>query len=247
MAKAKEKEKKPKKVKVRVASPRMGLLTVPIVGTSPVIVHALSEKMRKEWLEKYITKEDKKNRTEKEEKVRDPTEEYLDSMYYMPGTRDTDKPEYALLASGFHRAMQTVGSMIYNQHGKTLGVNATSVQRSVTVHSVIDGLIPMTTKSGPKMREDWVRIGNNSTPDLRYRAQFDDWSMTVPIQFDMDVFSAEEVFNMFSRAGMVVGYGDWRLEKGGEFGAWACDAAKTTFQEIRIKQQQFIVKKAKVA
>jgi hypothetical protein len=46
--------------------------------------------------------------------------------------------------------------------------------------------------------------------DLRTRAMWDEWSMLVKVRFDADMFTTQDVANLFARAGMQVGIGEGR-------------------------------------
>lgn len=66
-------------------------------------------------------------------------------------------------------------------------------------------------------REDMVRVGQG-TADMRYRPQYNDWSVDLPIEFDESVVSADIVANLVRRAGFSVGIGEWRPECDGTNG-----------------------------
>jgi hypothetical protein len=57
--------------------------------------------------------------------------------------------------------------------------------------------------------------------DLRYRPQFDQWSVDINIEYDADLLQQGDIVNLIDRAGFGVGVGEWRPEKGGEFGRFA--------------------------
>jgi len=82
---------------------------------------------------------------------------------------------------------------------------------------VIGDLIPIKCAKGPKMRTDMVRIGQG-TSDVRYRPEYKDWSCELPIEYNANVISAEQIVNMFNTAGFSTGVGEWRPERGGQYG-----------------------------
>jgi len=69
------------------------------------------------------------------------------------------------------------------------------------------------------MRTDRVTIGMGTT-DIRYRAEFKEWSADVPIVFNEGVISLEQLVNLFKIAGFGVGVGEWRPERDGIHGTW---------------------------
>src|SRR4029077_7073573 len=73
-----------------------------------------------------------------------------------------------------------------------------------------ENLEPLVKIDGkPRMLIDRVKIGIAST-DLAARAVFEKWSATFQIQWDDDVFKAQDVVNLLARAGWQVGIGAGR-------------------------------------
>lgn len=69
----------------------------------------------------------------------------------------------------------------------------------------------------PTPREDMVRIGMG-TADIRYRAEFKQWSARIPVHYNARAITAEQLANLFRIAGFSVGVGEWRPERDGSFG-----------------------------
>lgn len=65
------------------------------------------------------------------------------------------------------------------------------------------------SRGKPEMRIDRVKIGMNQT-DLAARAMFRTWEATIRVQWDADVFNADDVVNLLARAGWQVGLGAGR-------------------------------------
>ena len=72
-------------------------------------------------------------------------------------------------------------------------------------------------KFGASMRSDMVRIGMGIA-DIRFRAQFVQWSVTLQLQFNRAAISAEQIVNLFDAAGFAVGVGEHRPQKDGSNG-----------------------------
>ena len=104
---------------------------------------------------------------------------------------------------------------------KDLGVEKTAVRKALFLVADEGDLIRMEC-SEPLVREDIVRIGMGST-DLRYRPQFDDWAVRITAQVDADILSPSILANLVQRAGFGCGIGEWRPEKGGDFGRFELD------------------------
>lgn len=70
------------------------------------------------------------------------------------------------------------------------------------------------------IRQDTVRVGMGSA-DMRYRPVFENWSMDLMVQYDKNgVLDLSSIVNIINRGGYFNGIGEWRLEKGGQFGAF---------------------------
>jgi len=57
------------------------------------------------------------------------------------------------------------------------------------------------------------------TPDVRTRAVFPSWACEIDIGFVSTLVKQNQVVNLFAAAGVIVGLGDWRPQKGG--GLWS--------------------------
>lgn len=56
------------------------------------------------------------------------------------------------------------------------------------------------------------------TADIRYRPEFKHWRVKLPIKYNADKISLEQLVNLFNLAGFGVGVGEWRPEKDGQYG-----------------------------
>jgi len=54
---------------------------------------------------------------------------------------------------------------------------------------------------------------------------FEEWSIRIPLQVDEGNLSLQNVIDLITRAGFSVGIGEWRPEKGGEFGRFEVDTS----------------------
>jgi len=165
-----------------------------LVGDSSLISHKWSEKSKKEIRDK----QQKKAKTAKD--VRNPEAEFKDSLYHFEGGG------YGFPAVAF----------------KAAAVNACSHVDGITkVHArgafhIMCELIKIEGDE-PVQREDMVRVGMG-VADLRYRGDFKKWRCTVPIRFNANVLSLEQIINIFDTAGFSTGVGEWRPQKNGDYG-----------------------------
>lgn len=168
-------------------------MEIDIVGDSPLICHAWSEKAKREMLDKQM----KKAKTAKEAK--DPTADFRACLYI----RDDGK--YGFPAAAFKSAAVDACSSVDG---------ITKVEARGAFHIVGD--LPE-IYGEPNPREDMVRVGMG-TADIRYRAEFREWRARIRIRFNANVLSAEQIVNLFNTAGFAVGIGDWRPQKDGSYG-----------------------------
>jgi hypothetical protein len=190
-----------------------------LVGTTPLIVHAWSEKAKREMLQKQV-KATKGGRA-----VRDPREDFVSSLYEMG--QDGKKTLYGFPVTGLKNA-------ILSSAHKDKGVPRSTVQSAlwlnadmVRVRPALAGAIcdmPLVRIYGsdPEMREDMVRIGKglNKTSNLAYRGQFTTWAINLSGRFNSTVLSAQALAFLLAEAGTGIGLGEWRNEKKGIFGSF---------------------------
>lgn len=179
---------------VELKSIRIERINLEIEGDSALIVHAWSAKAKKEMLDKQM----KKAKTAKDAK--DPQRDYEESFYRLPD----GKPGFPTIA--FKQAAVSAGGRFSD------GLKMTELRGAF----FIDGELAE-IKGKPNMREDMVRVGMG-TADIRYRPEFKTWRVTLPIKYNADKISLEQLVNLFNLAGFGVGVGEWRPEKDGQYG-----------------------------
>lgn len=184
-------------------------IRVPIVGTTPLIVHRFSEKAKRQMLDAMQGR-----RTPKEAK--DPQAEYEAAFYRLKdGT-----PGFPVL--GFKQA--TVGGARY--YGRNQ-VTMTGLKSFVFIRGELgdDGMQLTAILGEPRMREDVVRVNRGGT-DLRYRPEFPEWSTVLEITYVKSALTQSSVLSLVDAGGMGVGVGEWRPERDGDFGTYRIDMTK---------------------
>jgi len=130
----------------------------------------------------------------------------------------TDKGEYGIPLVAFKAAL--IGAA-----HKDFGLEKTLLRKALFVPtSDSGGIIPIETEDYI-LREDIVRVGIGQT-DIRYRPQFTTWRANIVIQIDTELLKPEDIVNLVNRAGFSVGIGEWRPEKGGEWGRFELDTSE---------------------
>ena len=177
-------------------------IDVRINGDSPLIVHAWSHKAKQMMLDKQM----KKGTQAKEAK--DPERDYEDSLYRLPDG-SCGFPATGVKASAIRGA-------------KALGMTMTDSRGALQIGRDLpwtNGMQLLRINGEPHPREDMVRL-SGSTADIRYRGEFSEWSIDLPIAYNARVLSAEQIVAMLDAAGFGVGIGEWRPENSGPFGTF---------------------------
>lgn len=181
-------------------------ITFTIKGTSPLIQHAWSEKGLRMM---RMTAAERK----KQPKVaRNPEEEAAACVYH------TDEGEIGIPLTAFK------ASLIGAAH-KDFGLEKTLLRKSFFIPSTDSNLITPMEADDYIIREDMVRLNKTQT-DIRYRPEFRNWSVQITAQIDPDLLEFKDIANLVNRAGFSVGIGEWRPEKGGEYGRFELDSTQ---------------------
>lgn len=186
---------------IELVPPRVERINLEVTGTSPLICHRWSEKAKKAMVDKQS-----KAPTRAKDK-RDPKRDYEDSLY-----RRADGG-YGFPSVGFKAAVVRAGTYA--------DMHMTFLRGAFHVNGE---LVPVTGE--PSMREDMVRL-SGKVADIRYRAQFVEWSAVVPIHLNTSVLSLEQLANLFVIAGFAVGVGEWRPERNGQYGRFEVSSIET--------------------
>jgi hypothetical protein len=179
-------------------------ILVPILGTTPLIVHRFSEKAKRQMLDATQGRKSPKE-------PKDPQAEYEAAFYRL------DDGEPGMLAGAFKDA--TVGAARFYH-----AVKMTELKTFLRFLGELgtDGRMMVRLEGEPRMREDVVRVNRGGT-DLRYRPEFVEWRTTLRVVYPTSALTRGSVLSLIDAGGMGVGVGEWRPEKGGEFGTYKID------------------------
>lgn len=174
-----------------------------ILGTSGIILNRMSEKAKHELL----LPRGKKTAIEKALSLKHmPIDEFRASAYTV---KNPHAPTLlAILATSFKGALRTAALDMP-------GAKKAQIGRLTYVDGEYVGIYGV-----PKLKMDVVRSADmNRTPDIRTRAIVPQWACKVTISFVQPLIRAKAVANLLAAAGLTVGVGDWRPEKGsGNYG-----------------------------
>lgn len=220
MAAKKPTTEKAPPAKVTVASllskkPQFSGFTFWIVGDTPLITHAWSEKAKRQMLAKQV------KATSAGREPKDPDADFVSSLY------DMGDGTYGFPATG-------VKNCILSAAHKDKGVPRATVLSALWIDAQMVRTRPALSKAicdmpllriyggDPEMREDMVRVGAglNKKADLAYRGQFTVWGMRITGRFNASVLTAEALGFIIQESGLAAGLGEWRNERHGMFGAF---------------------------
>jgi hypothetical protein len=182
-------------------------LRVPLIGTTPLIVHRFSEKAKRQMLDNMQGRKSPKV-------AKNPEAEYEAAFYRLADGG------YGFPALAF-KAATVGGARFYS------GVTMTALKQFMFIHGEVgdDGRALTRIEGEPMMREDVVTVGRNGS-DLRYRPQFSTWSATLTVRYVTSALTQGSVLSLIDAGGMGVGVGEWRPEKDGDFGTYQVDPAR---------------------
>lgn len=186
-----------------------------IVGDTPLITHAWSEKARREMLQKQV------KATKSGREARDPQADFVSSLYEM------GKDTYGFPAMGIKNCFMSAAH-------KDKGLARSSVLASLWLDADMSRVRPALAGaicdmplvriwgSKPEMREDMVKIGSglNKVASLAYRAQFSTWACRITGRINPATLTVEALAFIIQESGLSEGIGEWRNSKKGYFGAF---------------------------
>ena len=195
-----------------------------LVGDTPLIMHAWSEKAKRMMLEAQMGKAKGKKK-----EAKSPVDDFIRSMYWL-----TPMPEYEDNASEEEKQAafeQAIGNgarfgfpvtafkqaAISAAYRMGWAKDKVSLRGAFFIDGDENGMIEIHSDA-PKMREDMVKVGMG-TADIRYRGEFDNWYADITISYNMNGnYSLESIMNIINAGGYICGVGEWRPEKDGQFG-----------------------------
>lgn len=185
---------KSKSVSVEVIEFSIRQVTIPIIGISPLIVHAWSEKSKKMISDKQAGKA--KN---KKHEIRNPEEEYEAAKHLSVSGWE------GFPAAGFKAAMIRGAKMI--------GMVMKDTQQAFFINAECEETQLVRIHGESRMRTDMVRVGMGSS-DIRYRPEYPDWYAELNIEFNEGIISIDQIHQLVKAAGYGCGVGEMRPEKG---------------------------------
>ena len=203
-------------------------MIIHIVGDTPLIVSAWSTKAKQEMLDAQTGgKKEKKQRVAK-----NVWGEVAGRLYWMDGEPDVDYSDW------------TEKLFVKHTQGARFGFPAAAFKKAAISAAYRGGytgdmvslrgeffimgegeqqLVQISEGYVPSVREDNVKL-QGKTADLRHRPQFETWSAKLIVKYDVNGnISPKSIINMINLGGQKNGIGEWRIEKGGQYGMYHVD------------------------
>lgn len=191
---------KPKTSEIEVVHLRQDEVTFCILGSTPFYCNRVAEKARRELL----MPRGRLTTAQKSQNLKhDPVSEYRNSPYLR-------KAEEAGPTRIMMRAEAFKGAIASAAIDMPTAVAKAQINR---LSYVVGSFVPIW--GIPRLNMDIVRSADQArTPDVRTRAKIDRWCSKVTMRYTLPMLNDRAVATLLAAAGMIIGVGDFRQEKG---------------------------------
>ncbi len=196
-----------------------------LIGETPLVTCPFSLKQMRQI-------EDKQQGVPKTKKhdIRNPMEDFINALYWLtpPPKEYTEEAFLDACANGARFGFHVGGiknSAIFAAVRRGIIKNRPEGRGLFTILDAETDLIyeksciEILTDEPPKMRKDCLSTFNSGA-DMRYRPQFDKWSMEFDVKYDAGAITMEHILTWFQLGGFACGLGENRAEKGEGWGAY---------------------------
>jgi hypothetical protein len=184
---------------ITITEIKMNEMRFNIVGTSPLMLHAVSAKAAGSLL----FPAPKKNAAERATTMKhEPLEEFRDACY-MFTDQDQQPTRLYMPGSAFHAAVASVAIDM-------AGARKAQIARLTNVPVAKVPIFGI-----PKLIMSIVRSSDMArTPDVRTLPILESWCCEIPVRFVASLLKEQSIANLFAASGVIIGVGDGRPEKG---------------------------------
>lgn len=192
-----------------------------ILGASPMIMHRFAFKA---WQELLLPSPKKNAAAKATDLKHDPLNEFRECVYRNRSDSEPTAVHYP--AGAFSKALAAAALDLP-------GASKAQILRLVGVVST-----QINVYGVPTLGMDMVRSSDMArTPDVRTRAYFSEWCCVIDISYIRSLIGRDQIINLLDAAGLIVGIGDYRPQKGGAFGRFAV-VSPDNADLLRITKQQ---------
>lgn len=183
---------------VTIAEVEQRSMTFNIIGMSPLVPHAMSAGSKISLL--YPAP--KKNAAEKLTSMKhEPFDEFREAAYQF--TDETQGSRLYMPAGSFHAAMASVAIDMVGAKKSQIGRLTSVLGHKIPIFGI------------PKIWTTVVRSSDMArTPDIRTLPILPEWACSITVEFIGSLIKAASIVNLLGAAGIIIGIGDGRPEKG---------------------------------
>lgn len=186
---------------VQIVMPKIKNVAIPIQGITPLLCNRMSERS----ISQMENKQQKKGNAAKE--ARDPEREFQESAYVIDENAPLDSQDrYGFPAISFKSA-----AVAACRH-----VDGIPMTKARGMFNVMAEMLPLRFAE-LKMRSDRVVL-ETGVASIAYRAEFQGWRVDLPISYNSEAYSLDQICTLLAVAGFAVGVGSWRPDKSGVHG-----------------------------
>lgn len=187
---------------IHITPLKQGTIRLRMIGSTPLYMNRMSEKV----MQGFVTGMAKKTAAEKKEIKHHPRAEFRSSAHVVP-----DGPTLLGIPTISVKAAMSTAAL------ETAGITKAATQRLIRVPAGYFSVWGV-----PRLKMDVVRSADMAkTPDVRTRCFLPCWCAEIEVSFIAPQFGAAAIVNLLANAGVLVGVGDFRQEKGkGSYGLW---------------------------
>lgn len=183
--------------RVVIDSPKFATAVLHIKGVSPYVQNKFSAKAREKMVAKHragsqANKDRKKEPRDFEEDYRQATHTSREGWHGIPAPSFRNAAISACRIVGFKMTLAKLSIFI-----EADGFDAD------------DGTPLVKIIGKPRVHEGFVR-NETGVADIRHRPMWEQWEAKLRVRWDTSQFSAQDVVNLFARAGLQVGIGEGR-------------------------------------
>lgn len=173
-------------------------MTFNIVGTTPMILHRMSEKVMRELL----MPKGKKTAVEKASSLKhNPIEEFRDAPYI--DENENGPTLIQQLSTCFKNAIKGAALDLPGANKSQIGRLTWVNGERIPIYGIPEIFCSVTRSSDM-----------NRTPDVRTRAIIPEWAAQITVSFVTPILREQAIANLLASAGITQGIGDWRPQKG---------------------------------
>jgi len=211
--------KLPDSTEVHIVNVERGRITFCLLGTAPLLHNCPSYKMKHELLLPPGRKTEAERKTTLKHQ---PIEEFRESIYFnaQPGSPTLVQHVTSAFRGAMRSAALDLPGVTKAEIGRLLWVEGDRVD----IYGV------------PLLDMRIVRqAGMNRTPDVRTRCIMREWACSITVAFTKPQLKEQAVANLIAAAGLYIGIGDYRNEKGaGNYGLFrVCAADDPDYVRVR--------------